>query len=82
MKEHADSPPWYTPQNWKPRNHARYYLILGNGEIQRLQWNNTPFDYEAWDFGNCFRLRREAEQAREKVKDTLINFHKNHDKTN
>jgi len=82
MKERADGSPCHPFQRWKPGHQARYYVILGNGEIQRFQWNDTPFDYEAWDFGNCFRLRREAEHARDNVKKTLLNFHKNNDKTN
>ena len=74
MKEPDDAPACYASPRWKPKYNAHYYLILGNGEIQRFQWNNTPFDYEAWDFGNCFRLRSEAESAREKVKKVLLSF--------
>jgi len=65
---------------WMPRNGERYFLILGNGTIQRLQWHGTDFDQEAWNFGNCFRLRREATQARDWMKEYLANFHREHEK--
>lgn len=55
----------------KPANREHYYLVLANGEIKDFPWNDTVFDYEAWDFGNCFRLRREAEQARDSIKHLL-----------
>ena len=31
-----------------------------------------------WECGNCFKTREETEQAREKVKETLLAFHKQH----
>jgi hypothetical protein len=55
----------------KPANREHYYLVLANGEIKDFPWNDTVFDYEAWEFGNCFRLRREAEQARDSIKHLL-----------
>jgi len=58
-----------------PRNGQRYFLVLGNGTIQRFQWHGTDFDQEAWDFGNCFRSRREAEQAHTAIKEVLLHFH-------
>lgn len=66
------------PERWMPRNGERYFLILGNGAIQSLCWHGTDFDQEAWTFGNCFRLRREAIQAREQLKDVFLSFHKAH----
>ena len=60
---------------WKPANREPYYLILGDGVIRSLQWHDTAFDYEVWDFGNCFRRRKDAEQARDKIKEILLNFY-------
>jgi hypothetical protein len=59
---------------WKPASREPYYLILGDGAIRSLQWHDTAFDYEVWDFGNCFRRRRDAEQARDKIKEILLTF--------
>jgi len=48
---------------WKPANRQQYFLILAHGVIRSLQWNDTVFDHEVWNFGNCFRSRKEAEKA-------------------
>jgi len=52
----------------RPVNREHYFLVLANGEIKNFEWNDTIFDYEAWEFGNCFRKRQEAEQARDSIK--------------
>jgi hypothetical protein len=57
--------------------HEFYFAILGNGRIHSFQWSDTEFDYEAWTYGNCFQLRRDAEQAREGIKEYLSNFYNN-----
>ena len=61
---------------WKPTNREQYFMILGDGEIKSLQWNETIFDEAVWDFGNCFRSRKDAEQARDGMKEYLANFHR------
>jgi hypothetical protein len=61
---------------WVPKNGEVYFLILGDGTIQSFQWHGTDFDQNAWSFGNCFRSRREATQARDVIKEVLSNFHK------
>jgi hypothetical protein len=55
----------------KPAHREHYYLVLANGEIKDFPWNDTVFDYEVWDFGNCFRVRREAQQARDSIRQLL-----------
>jgi hypothetical protein len=62
------------PSRWRPTRHERYYLILGDGSIQQLPWNDTDFDHRAWQFGNCFRRRTAAEQARKSVHEVLRSF--------
>jgi len=48
--------------------------------IQLLrQRHSTDFDQEAWGVGNRFRLRREATQARELMKEYWANFHREHE---
>ena len=80
MEEKSDDPPCCgrpaEPSRWKPAHHQPYFLILGNGYIECFRWSDTKFDEEAGGFGNCFRHRRYAEQARDKIKEVLANFHK------
>jgi|RhiMetdeSRZDD1v2_1073273.scaffolds.fasta_scaffold723787_2 hypothetical protein len=65
----------YTDERWRPTFHQRYFVILGDGSIQMFRWSGAPFDYKAWQFGNCFKTRRGAEHAREAVKQVLQAFH-------
>src|ERR1043166_1279476 len=77
MQEQHDDPPCrgHSGEPWRPALHQRYYVILGHGRIQALPWAGTPFDYEAWQFGNCFRTHREAERAREALRHVLRSLH-------
>jgi hypothetical protein len=36
---------------------------------------NMTSNRRAYDFGNCFKTRQEAEQAREKMKEILLYCH-------
>ena len=56
---------------WQPEEGERYFAILANGTIKQIPWHDTPFDYAAWQFGNCFRTRTTAEQAWQVVHDVL-----------
>ena len=58
---------------WMPRHGERYFLLLGNGTVQRFQWQGTEFDHDTWKFGNCFKTSQDAERAREAVK-VLLNY--------
>ena len=55
----------------RPAGREHYYLVLANGEIKHFPWHDTLFDYEVWEFGNCFRQHRDAEHARDSIKHLL-----------
>ena len=63
-------------QRWKPMNREPYFIVLGDGDITKLQWNDTIFDHAVWNFGNCFRVWQEAEQARDGMKEYFANLHR------
>ena len=73
MQSHTDEP---HPDSRPPLNRERYFVILVNGEIKSFQWNETVFDYEVWNFGNCFSIWQEAVEAREMIKNMLLDFRK------
>jgi hypothetical protein len=77
MKEKNADPPCcgYKGERWQPVHHQRYFVILGDGSIRVFRWSGAPFDYAAWQFGNCFKTRRAAERAREAVRQVLGVFH-------
>ena len=63
------------PKLWKPEIHARWFHIEADGHIACDEWGDAPDDQARWKIGNCFKTRAEAEQAREKMKVVLLNFH-------
>ena len=65
-------------ERWKPDTHERYFVVLGDGSIKIFQWYDTPFDYGAWEFGNYFKARSDAEQAREAIKQLLRYLYTEH----
>jgi hypothetical protein len=77
MKEKNEDPPCcgYKGERWQPVHQQRYFVILGDGSIRVFRWSGAPFDYAAWQFGNCFKTRRAAERAREAVRQVLGVFH-------
>jgi hypothetical protein len=42
--------------------------------LRTFWWNGTEFDHQAWEFGNCFKVWKDAAQAREAVKELLLRF--------
>jgi hypothetical protein len=73
-----DPQPQDARERWKPDTHERYFVVLGDGSIKNIQWYDTPFDHEAWQFGNCFKARSDAEQARWAIKQLLLYWHTEH----
>ena len=64
--------------SWKPVLDQSYFAILGDGTIKVFHWADTLFDHGAWQFGNGFRTHREAERAREVLRQVLWAFHSEH----
>ena len=75
-RRHAERPPAH--ERWMPRHGERYDLILGHGTIHNFDWQGTEIDRHAWGFGNCFSRRRDAEYARDQLKELLVRFHQDH----
>ena len=65
---------------WMRKHGEPYFLILGDSTVQRFQWHGTEFDHEAWQFGNCFRTHREAERAREVLRQVLWTLHRDQER--
>lgn len=65
---------------WQPTDGERYFTILGDGNMRLIRWHATPFDYNAWEFGNCFRTRRDAERAQAVLREVLRSLHRVPDK--
>lgn len=64
-------------ERWKPRCTERYYYIRSRGDVDSVLWNNDAFDREYYEFGNCFRTKKEATKAAKKVKKLLLSLQDN-----
>ena len=70
------------PERWKPKEGESYWWLAVEKVVQEWtgNWRNHRDDQRRWELGNCFKTKVEAEQARVKIKDVLLNFHKGHGK--
>ena len=58
---------------WKPKYNECYYRITWMGEVAEDIWYGSRNDESGYKFGNCFRTKKEAETARDKIKELLNN---------
>lgn len=56
---------------WKPKKGESYWFIGHHGLINDYIWGSNFTDIQLFDFGNCFRTRKEAEVMAEKIKKLL-----------
>lgn len=61
---------------WKPKTDDKYWCLDLPFHIKNFYWHNDKADEFNYEMGNIFRTKEEAEKAQEKVKETLLNFHK------
>lgn len=62
-------------ERYKPRCTERYYYIRNKGDVDDVLWCDDTFDHEYYEFGNCFRTKKEATNAAKKVKALLLSLH-------
>ena len=53
---------------WKPEKRTQYYVIHGDGDVERICYTNNPSDNRAIFMGNCFKTKEEAKFMVEKLK--------------
>lgn len=58
---------------WKPKYDESYYRITWMGTVVEDTWYGSRNDESCYKFGNCFKIRQEAEKASNKIKDLLNN---------
>src|SRR5439155_19919379 len=65
------------PERWIPELNDPYFIITLDGNTMQLKWRESQFDQLFWEFGNCFKTRQEAEQARDAIQEVLAKLNKN-----
>jgi hypothetical protein len=63
------------PQRWKPDAFEIYWVVLNNGKIDKYL-SDVEIDDYTYDFGNCFKKERHAIEAARRVRELLLNYHK------
>ena len=64
------------PERWKPETNQWYYYATKDGDWGKYQYADGSFDCNMYDFGNCFQTREQAQEAARRVRETLLNYHK------
>lgn len=63
------------PQRWRPLPYEHHWMVITNGEVCKC-FLPTEINEEKYSFGNCFQTRAQAEEAAQRVRETLLNYHK------
>lgn len=69
-------PTWFeeVDSRWKPEIKDDYHFISYDGRVVDDCWENTTVDQFKLEFGNIFKTREEAEEARDKVRSLLLSL--------
>ena len=63
------------PERWKPKEGEEFCFITHAGYVYCENYSDKTNE-DFWEFGNCFKTREETEQARDKVKEVLLDVHR------
>jgi|688.fasta_scaffold00957_3 hypothetical protein len=65
------------PQRWKPESEQLYHYVTDSGFEHRLIATDNEYRFlRRYDFGNCFKTQAQAQEAARRVRETLLNYHK------
>ena len=53
---------------WKPEIKENYYMVSGNGTVNKTMWLDYDGEEFRFDFGNVFKTKEEAEYEAERLK--------------
>ena len=56
---------------WKPKYNELYYSVSWSGRIMSDKWYGTWDEELSYQFGNCFRTKKEAIKAKDKIKEMI-----------
>jgi hypothetical protein len=83
MKETNENPlccnhPVTSERSRPQRGDVYWYLSNSLFDINRAQWDDDGTDEGRWRVGNVFGSLEQAERARKKITEVLLNVHKDH----
>jgi hypothetical protein len=66
----------YEPQRWTPNYMDRYWYVTVDHKVATGVWMDAPSDYNRYEGCNCFQTEEQAEEAARRMRELLINYHK------
>ena len=80
LARHVLNPEWFAPvdERYKPDEEDSYWYVKTGGDINETEYrpNGSASHLARYKRGNCFRTEEQAQEAAERIKETLIEFHK------
>lgn len=69
---------WRAVIGGRNKGDGEYWHVSGVGSLHLLDEDQMPKPYsdDRWEFGNYFKTKEQAERARDLIKETLLQFHK------
>jgi len=64
------------PKRWMPDYRQPYYCIGGDATVYGDIYEDQRFDIAKYNFGNCFQTSDQAIEAARRVRELLLNYHK------
>jgi hypothetical protein len=63
------------PQRWKPNVNEIYFSVVSHCVFSNA-WLGTSGDHDRYAIGNCFQTEAQAQEAASRVRELLLNYHK------
>lgn len=67
---------WPKVKRWKPDFGDNYYVICSWGQPSLVIFHTGEIPKRRYKFGNCFRTKKQAQEAARRVRETLKNYHR------
>lgn len=59
-------------ERWRPERNNAYHYVNSYGKVEADVWFDfSGLDGNRWKFGNCFKTKEEAEEARDAIAELL-----------
>lgn len=74
----SEHPEWFEEiiERWEPKLGDKYYLVRPEGSYCRNENIRDTHHHKYFDFGNCFRTQAQATEAAKRIKQTLMDYHR------
>jgi hypothetical protein len=71
------TPEWFEPvvEQWQPTHEELFWYVDSDGDLVQKNWFDSNTDRRKLDFGNCFRSREQAREARDRIKALVQQLH-------